>query len=440
MFWLLSLGCLAIELINDVQENCDATKITNGTFQGCEFSNERGWVGGTNVKTGELVIIGCQFLRCKVSTLSRGGVCRVSGGGGVSVSFSLFSECQGLGPSCMSIELDAEISYSNFTRNYESFTGGDNGMTYTYMAEWNGGYGCVQFLNQSSSSTRTITVNLTKCIFQDNANGGVTTAKIRIGTITIDSCEFENNTALDNNSVPLDMGGDLIIDGGIIEMKGCTFHSDSDAEGRSIYCAGSRFLYNEAQGRWRDHILDITLTDCTFVSTATKGSTIYFDINCTKSTFTMKECQFCGECVHMNASPDSLQAIINCVTVQFSAKEDLAVKNAVEVKGENIVYGMSCDRDLRDEQGQKPPPPPKSGLTGGEIAGIVIGVLVVLAIIIVILVVVIRKRQYQKSHTESEGEPSEVTSVQGTEIVARNYGKDAGVWEEENAPADTDNA
>ena len=436
MLWLLSLGCLAIELINDVQENCDVTQIKNGTYQGCEFSNERGWVGGTNVKD-EVTIIGCQFVRCKVTGSSRGGVFRVTGGG-LSVSFCLFSECQGDGPSCMSIEWDAEISYSNFTRNYESATGGDNGMQWTYMAEWNGGYGCIAVLN-GTTGTRQRSVNLTKCIFQDNSNGGVTTAKIRIGTIIIDSCEFENNTALDNNSVPLGVGGDLIIDGGIIEMKGCIFHSDSEAEGRSIYCAGSRFL-NPTNNKWRDHILDITFTNCTFVSTAKKGSTIYFDINCTKSSFTMKECQFCGECVHMNASPDSLPAIINCVTVQFSAKEALAVNSAVEVKGENIVYDMSCDRDIRDEQNQNPPPPPKSGLTGGEIAGIVIGVLVVLAIIIVILVVIIRKRQYQKSRTESEGEPSEVTSVQGTEIVAQNYGKDVGVWDEEKAPADGDNA
>ena len=112
MFWLLSLGCLAIELINDVQENCDVTQIKNGTFQGCEFSNERGWVGGTNVKD-EVTIIGCQFVRCKVTGSSRGGVFRVTGGG-LSVSFCLFSECQGDGPSCMSIEWDAEISYSNF--------------------------------------------------------------------------------------------------------------------------------------------------------------------------------------------------------------------------------------------------------------------------------------------------------------------------------------
>lgn len=175
--------------------------------------------------TGSVQFIKCLFKNCITEGTDSLGIVQITGGFSTTVDFTAcnFTNCQGLGPSCVFLDYVGRSWFDScyFSNNSNRKASGSITLD----------QGCVCVGEKTTISTKIFVFH---CHFEDNSGGAL--MNYGMGLLSADSSFFIENRVSSNTT----HGGSVCVgSNGEFVATNCSFLNTQSTHGRCIYCEGT---------------------------------------------------------------------------------------------------------------------------------------------------------------------------------------------------------
>lgn len=417
--------------------NCDAF-VSYGVseYRHCqkEFSENDVRTEGVTFYSGAVTIANCQFTNYRTTGDKANGGMLAIYSASLTATDSKFIKCAGGRSACFYLSASkstATLTDCEFRECDSSREGWSDPFTPDNFGGSDKAFGCIGGQGK---------LVLIRVSFINNLDGSITLHKDT--TLELTNCSFKDNQPHQFWDVDPQFswhGADLVLGkGATLTAEGCQFENKYALQGCSL----------------RAHSANATFTDCHFTVTdesatimrLTRGK---YETD-TMSSVTLTRCSLSGPGVYFERwDKDTKEAVITCQEcVEFSGKKGSVTGEGIIFENEDVISydGVPCggwptteidvddpttepdnptkdtDGEIDDKlpDGQKPGEDP--GLTGGEIAAIVV---VPLAIIIGAVVLIVFFVMRKRNAIQSSGADSESPMGVSADPQVTNYEDDA---------------